>query len=1018
MNSPADCPFISAKMSDANPYVLTKLSEHVSQHLNKSLDQAVENLSLRLQDTAKDAIADTREINTIIDQVVREAVEKAFEKSVVTEVEPCSKQSEFKFPPPRNSNFVGRSSTLAKLLSLWKPDQKSRLAVVGLGGIGKTELITELVYQIREASPASIYWFGPGNLLAPSVDGHEPLEDWLRPGRDSASLLVVDTGDNFDFLMQHTEHGRLIDRLQSFEGAIILITRTKSNGCLLSGPHNIFEVGCLELEPTMCLLRDRLTVDLFDNSTDEQLREIALLVNCLPRAIVQVSNLLNDTSMKLSQFISIYRTNDQFKLRLLSSVAPLFTISEEESVIGKGVMNARQFRTTYPMAARILHHLYYLGGNGVPRSIICSLVDPLDLIVVMCILKGNFLVTEDDTSETYNMHPLVFLSLKKVITSERPETEESETEEELEWYTQVVVAFGNYYPDQSSKDREWWKTCFERFLSDGSKKTDSVRIALALVYNKESKHLVRRGLYNDALKMATHAVDTLPEAIPHEHLNILQHHLSLLDLLAKYGELRDALQTYTEEQPDELWKKRVEGILYLSEGTNKSDVVDLFRQIRRAKESMNAPESDLCTSIDDYGVALMLIGNYQAAEIEFSTAFRKRATFLGTNHPDTLISCQHLANVLHKSGRFNDALRFVEGAIRGSQMSQGDEHPQTQYIKSLKARILLSKAVSSSDYNEVESLLTNAADVLTTHLSDSHPLVLTCRSNIALVMLAQGRYDEALTMNRAVLAAREHGPWLDCERHPDILTSRHQIAECLRLKEGCHAAQNLSSQVLVDRTQIYTEGTFESDDFHPEQLASLHLQALILAGLGQHSGALHKIDLVLIGRKRVLGESHPDYLNSLTCRGEIIRGQLPLEEGREEMLDTIDALHGKALEGLTRVFGSQHHWTLQCLSYMAAAKRERGDALSYTEAAGLYRHISRAYEGNMGDLHPETVRAKAYLAEVMHLLGNRPEEAKKVFREACAGLAKVFGSDAHATITAYRGYEKFAKDLSDPVSGF
>lgn len=123
-------------MSDADPYVLTKLSEHISRHLNKSLDQAVDNLSLRLQDTAKDAIADTREINSIIEQAIREAVEKAIEKSVVTEVEPASIESEFKFPPPRNPNFVGRSSTLAKLLSLWKPNRKSRLAIIGLGGVG------------------------------------------------------------------------------------------------------------------------------------------------------------------------------------------------------------------------------------------------------------------------------------------------------------------------------------------------------------------------------------------------------------------------------------------------------------------------------------------------------------------------------------------------------------------------------------------------------------------------------------------------------------------------------------------------------------------------------------------------------------------------------------------------------------------------------------------------------------------------------------------------------------------
>lgn len=42
----------------------------------------------------------------------------------------------FNVPYTRNPNFVGRSAALSKLFAMWKPGNKGRIAIAGLGGIG------------------------------------------------------------------------------------------------------------------------------------------------------------------------------------------------------------------------------------------------------------------------------------------------------------------------------------------------------------------------------------------------------------------------------------------------------------------------------------------------------------------------------------------------------------------------------------------------------------------------------------------------------------------------------------------------------------------------------------------------------------------------------------------------------------------------------------------------------------------------------------------------------------------
>jgi len=293
-------------------------------------------------------------------------------------------------------------------------------------------------------------------------------------------------------------------------------------------------------------------------------------------------------------------------------------------------------------------------------------------------------------------------------------------------------------------------------------------------------------------------------------------------------------------------------------------------------------------------------------------------------------------------------------------------------------------------------------------LSETHPTVLACQSDLALILMAQGKYKAAEITNRAVLEAREHGPWEDPATHPDTLTSMHQLAEVLRLKEGCQAAQPLSERVLTDRTLRLTGGTDAGNDFHPDQLSSIHHQAIVLSGIGHHTQAKAKILQAITGRENILGSEHPDTLISKSWKGEILRYLLPTNaQPRSQSLREIEDLHNQSLASLTRLFGSEHPSTLECQTRLALIKHEQG-LPGQSEAEALNRRIYRSYQRNFGDLHPETLRSMTRWASSLRNLGpNHQVEAKRLWREAVAGFGRVDGGEGHATMVAWEGYETF-----------
>src|SRR2546421_12004189 len=63
-------------------------------------------------------------------------------------------------PFQRNPQFVGRTSEIKQIDTLLASETRcERVAITGLGGVGKTQIALEFVHQLRESQPdCSVFW--------------------------------------------------------------------------------------------------------------------------------------------------------------------------------------------------------------------------------------------------------------------------------------------------------------------------------------------------------------------------------------------------------------------------------------------------------------------------------------------------------------------------------------------------------------------------------------------------------------------------------------------------------------------------------------------------------------------------------------------------------------------------------------------------------------------------------------------------------------------------------------------
>ncbi|WP_157745079.1 tetratricopeptide repeat protein [Micromonospora coxensis] len=253
---------------------------------------------------------------------------------------------------------------------------------------------------------------------------------------------------------------------------------------------------------------------------------------------------------------------------------------------------------------------------------------------------------------------------------------------------------------------------------------------------------------------------------------------------------------------------------------------------------------------------------------------------------------------------------------------------------------------------------------------------LQMRQDLAIVLHSQGRYDEAETELRELLATQTRV--LGAE-HPDTLTTRHNLAIAAK-EQGRHdEAETEYREVLAIQTRVLGAE-------HPDTLRTRHNLANVLNSQGRYDEAETEFRELLATQTRVLGAEHPHTLGARRNLGIVLDSQGRHDEAETEYRDV--------LATQTWVLGAEHLDTLGTRHNLAIVMKEQG---RYDEAETEFREVLATRTRVLGADHPDTLGTRHNLAIVMKVQG-RHDEAETEYREVLAIQTRVLGADHPDTL--------------------
>ncbi|KAI4712052.1 hypothetical protein J4E89_003498 [Alternaria sp. Ai002NY15] len=712
-------------------------------------------------------------------------------------------------PFGKDVDFIERS-VLADLLVLRGPG--SRHALVGAGGIGKSQIAIEYGYRVQRDFPNTwVFWIDAENITKmeesyreiarilringasdKDADVFGLVYDWLRNEANATWLMIIDNADDKDVFNRLPPKYKGPDQSkeirefipQSSNGSVLVTSRSRDAAFQITCNYkNIKHVEPMSEAEAIALLQTHLE----DSHEDEDKRLLVETVDYIPLAITHAAAYISRRSLPIRDYLQELSTKDEEDSNALEEDIPQLRrkAGRSNSIVKTWKITFEYVRKTMPSASRLLSLMCLFDRQDIPEALLqgqysevilssrnirkswwkrrphtrrkkieqqslsCPKSLPRDFEDDWLALRDFSLIKMNRDRRHFSMHPLVQFTTKR-------------------WLVQ-------------HDELDIWSQHFIRILDDRFHDSDD-------------------GDFKRCEPLIAHAYAAIPYRPSNAAIHPLRAWASLTRKIARYYDQRTGL-----EIAQDLYRVAAEA--FGTTGGKKT------------------PEALKC----------------QAEAIQMQS-LEVRVRNFGLAHPSTQESLTKRGYFLLAGSRYNEAYVTWKQASEARNVAR-----DTSWVKELDLiglRLQLDGRSADAEYYLRESL----SEKERMFGEDNDSTVPEAAATLARILLSQEKYIEAEALLRRALSWYDSSEFYDNpERFQTMSDLAHTIAHTDKLEE----AKELAIVCLSWRTESF-------GSHGRETLEIMWILAGVLEKQGSFVRALQKYRDTYEGARQTLGEAHAD----------------------------------------------------------------------------------------------------------------------------------------------------------------
>jgi tetratricopeptide (TPR) repeat protein len=714
-------------------------------------------------------------------------------------------------PHHRNPNFTGQEEILAELrMALASGQQELRkLALTGLGGVGKTQIAVEYAFRYKGDYEA-VWWVRSEepailaadyarmaaflNLSEKALHDQRAVADAVRRWLESNSgwLLIFDDAPDPRDIQEY------LPRFGS--GHIIITSRNPNWG------------GVARLLSVMVFGRTDSIKFLFckTNQSDElSASALALALGDLPLALEQAGAYISQSGLSLARYLEMFQKHRQ---NILERGEP----TNYPATVGTTwEISFQKVQEDSPAGADLLNLCAFLAPDDIPRSLLeegrgllASVTeDLLGLEGAISALRAYSLIRVTEGGGACSVHRLV-----QAVTQDRLSEDDRKR-----WAEAALKLLKRVFPFKEVDLETWEKSGLllpHALAAAGHARDHNVAL-------EDTTHLLNEiCLYFRVRAEFLEAKSTIEGALKIDETVFGPEHHSVARDVNNLGKVLQDLGDFP--------------------GARKN-----FQRALMIDEMLYGPNHPyVARDLNNLGEVLRVLRCLEEAKSHLERAIAIDEQVYGLHHPNVAKDVSRLGSVLQDLGDLENAKQKFERALEIDEKAYGPDHPIVSRDVNRLGRILQ----NLGNFEMARQMFERALQIDEGIFGRDHPIVARDINNLGGVLRDLGDLQQAKSYLETALKIDGHVYGSD---HPNVARDANNLGFVLQDLGDLGSAKEYLDLALSIDEKILGEN-------HPSVARDLNNLGSVLADLGDSVGAKQCYERALYIFKSVLGENHPN----------------------------------------------------------------------------------------------------------------------------------------------------------------